>query len=170
MNIQTRRIAACGLLTAVALVLSLVERMFPLSAAVHIPGIKLGLANVVTLFALVRLNRRDALAILLIRVTLASVFMGSVTSFLFALSGGLLAMLTMSLLLPGRGRWVSLVGVSIAGAAAHNIGQICAAMLVLRSVYAAAYLPLLLLSALAMGFSTGIVSRVTIEHLEKIPF
>ena len=116
MNIQTRRIAACGLLTAVALVLSLVERMFPLSAAVPIPGIKLGLANVVTLFALVRLNRRDALAILLIRVTLASVFMGSVTSFLFALSGGLLAMLTMSLLLPGRGRWVSLVGVSIAGA------------------------------------------------------
>ena len=170
MNIQTRRIAACGLLTAVALVLSLVERMFPLSAAVPIPGIKLGLANVVTLFALVRLNRRDALAILLIRVTLASVFMGSVTSFLFALSGGLLAMLTMSLLLPGRGRWVSLVGVSIAGAAAHNIGQICAAMLVLRSVYTAAYLPLLLLSALAMGFSTGIVSRVTIEHLEKIPF
>ena len=170
MNIQTRRIAACGLLTAVALVLSLVERMFPLSAAVPIPGIKLGLANVVTLFALVRLNRRDALAILLIRVTLASVFMGSVTSFLFALSGGLLAMLTMSLLLPGRGRWVSLVGVSIAGAAAHNVGQICAAMLVLRSVYAAAYLPLLLLSALAMGFSTGIVSRVTIEHLEKIPF
>ena len=170
MNIQTRRIAACGLLTAVALVLSLVERMFPLSAAVPIPGIKLGLANVVTLFALVRLNRRDALAILLIRVTLASVFMGSVTSFLFALSGGLLAMLTMSLLLPGRGRWVSLVGVSIAGAAAHNIGQICAAMLVLRAVYAAAYLPLLLLSALAMGFSTGIVSRVTIEHLEKIPF
>ena len=170
MNIQTRRIAACGLLTAVALVLSLVERMFPLSAAVPIPGIKLGLANVVTLFALVRLNRRNALAILLIRVTLASVFMGSVTSFLFALSGGLLAMLTMSLLLPGRGRWVSLVGVSIAGAAAHNIGQICAAMLVLRSVYAAAYLPLLLLSALAMGFSTGIVSRVTIEHLEKIPF
>lgn len=170
MNIQTRRIAACGLLTAVALVLSLVERMFPLSAAVPIPGIKLGLANVVTLFALVRLNRRDALAILLIRVTLASVFMGSVTSFLFALSGGLLAMLTMSLLLPGRGRWVSLVGVSIAGAAAHNIGQICAAMLVLRSVYAAAYLPLLLLSALTMGFSTGIVSRVTIEHLEKIPF
>jgi len=170
LNIQTRRIAACGLLTAVALVLSLVERMFPLSAAVPIPGIKLGLANVVTLFALVRLNRRNALAILLIRVTLASVFMGSVTSFLFALSGGLLAMLTMSLLLPGRGRWVSLVGVSIAGAAAHNIGQICAAMLVLRSVYAAAYLPLLLLSALAMGFSTGIVSRVTIEHLEKIPF
>ena len=170
MNGGTRRIAVCGLLTAVALVLSLVERMFPLSAVVPIPGIKLGLANVVTLFALVRLGRRDAFAILLVRVTLASVFMGSVTSFLFALFGGLLALLTMALLLPGRDRWFSLIGISIAGAAAHNIGQIGAAMLVLRSVYVAAYLPLLLLSALVMGVTTGIVSRVTIEHLEKISF
>lgn len=170
MNGGTRRIAVCGLLTAVALVLSLVERMFPLSAVVPIPGIKLGLANVATLFALVRLGRRDAFAILLVRVTLASVFMGSVTSFLFALFGGLLALLTMALLLPGRDRWFSLIGISIAGAAAHNIGQIGAAMLVLRSVYVAAYLPLLLLSALVMGVTTGIVSRVTIEHLEKISF
>lgn len=170
MNGGTRRIAVCGLLTAVALVLSLVERMFPLSAVVPIPGIKLGLANVATLFALVRLGRRDAFAILLVRVTLASVFMGSVTSFLFALFGGLLALLTMALLLPGRDRWFSLIGISVAGAAAHNIGQIGAAMLVLRSVYVAAYLPLLLLSALVMGVTTGIVSRVTIEHLEKISF
>lgn len=170
MNGKTRRIAVCGLLTAVALVLSLVERMFPLSAAIPIPGIKLGLANVATLFALARLGRRDAFAILLVRVTLASVFMGSVTSFLFALFGGLLALLTMALLLPGRDRWFSFIGISIAGAAAHNIGQVCAAMLVLRSVYVAAYLPLLLLSALAMGVTTGIVSRVTIEHLEKISF
>lgn len=170
MNGRTRRIAVCGLLTAVALVLSLVERMFPLSAVVPIPGIKLGLANVATLFALVRLGRRDAFAILLVRVILASVFMGSITSFLFALFGGLLALLTMALLLPGRDRWFSLIGISIAGAAAHNIGQIGAAMLVLRSVYVAAYLPLLLLSALVMGVTTGIVSRVTIEHLEKISF
>ena len=170
MNGRTRRIAVCGLLTAVALVLSLVERMFPLSAVVPIPGIKLGLANVATLFALVRLGRRDAFAILLVRVILASVFMGSITSFLFALFGGLLALLTMALLLPGCNLWFSLIGISIAGAAAHNIGQIGAAMLVLRSVYVAAYLPLLLLSALVMGVTTGIVSRVTIEHLEKISF
>lgn len=170
MNGKAGRIAACGLLTALALVLSLVERMFPLSAAVPVPGIKLGLANVVSLFALVRLRRRDALAILLTRVTLASVFMGSVTSFLFALFGGLLALGAMALLLPGRDKWVSLIGISVAGAAAHNIGQICAAMLVLRSAYVAAYLPLLLLSSLVMGVTTGIVSRLTIEHLEKISF
>ena len=170
MNGKSKRIALCGLLTATALVLSLVERMFPVSAVIPIPGVKLGLANVVTLFALVRLNRRDALAVLLVRVTLASAFMGSITSFLFALFGGLLAMLVMLLLLPGRDRWISFIGISAAGAAAHNIGQIGAAMLVLRSVYVAAYLPLLLLSGLVMGISTGIVSRAVIEQLEKISF
>lgn len=168
MSGNAKRVALCGLLTALALALSLVERMFPLSAVVPVPGIKLGLANVVTLFALTRLRKRDAAAILIVRVTLASVFMGSVTSFLFAAFGGFLALAVMALLLPLRGRWLSLIGVSIAGAAAHNIGQIGAAMLVLRSVYVAAYLPLLLLSGLVMGTATGLVCRSALDHLEKI--
>ncbi|RKJ73056.1 Gx transporter family protein [Butyricicoccus sp. 1XD8-22] len=170
MNSKAKRIAVCGLLTALALVLSLVERMFPLSAAVPVPGIKLGLANVVTLFALTRLGKRDAFAVLLVRVVLASVFMGSVTSFLFALFGGVLALAVMALLLPFEGRWFSIPGISVAGAAAHNIGQIGAAMLVLRSVYVAAYLPLLLVSALVTGLVTGLTCRATLEHLEKISF
>lgn len=170
MNSKAKRIAVCGFLTALALVLSLVERLFPLSAAVPVPGIKLGLANVVTLFALTRLGKRDAFAVLLVRVVLASVFMGSVTSFLFALFGGVLALAVMALLLPFEGRWFSIPGISAAGAAAHNIGQIGAAMLVLRSVYVAAYLPLLLVSALVMGLVTGLTCRATLEHLEKISF
>ncbi|MCI9484759.1 MAG: Gx transporter family protein [Clostridiaceae bacterium] len=170
MNSKAKRVAVCGLLTALALVLSLVERLFPLSAAVPVPGIKLGLANVVTLFALTRLGKRDAFAVLLVRVVLASVFMGSVTSFLFALFGGVLALAVMALLLPFEGRWFSIPGISAAGAAAHNIGQIGAAMLVLRSVYVAAYLPLLLVSALVMGLVTGLTCRATLEHLEKISF
>lgn len=170
MNSKAKRVAVCGLLTALALVLSLVERLFPLSALVPVPGIKLGLANVVTLFALTRLGKRGAFAILLVRVSLASVFMGSVTSFLFALFGGVLALAVMALLLPFEGRWFSIPGISIAGAAAHNIGQIGAAMLVLRSVYVAAYLPLLLVSALVMGLVTGLTCRATLEHLEKISF
>lgn len=170
MNSKAKRVAVCGLLTALALVLSLVERMFPLSAAVPVPGIKLGLANVVTLFALTRLGKRDAFTVLLVRVVLASVFMGSVTSFLFALFGGVLALAVMALLLPFEGRWFSIPGISVAGAAAHNIGQIGAAMLVLRSVYVAAYLPLLLVSALVTGLVTGLTCRATLEHLEKISF
>ncbi|MGM9613165.1 MAG: Gx transporter family protein, partial [Butyricicoccus sp.] len=149
-----KKIAQGGLLVAVALVLSLIEKMFPLQAVVPIPGIKLGLANVVTLFALTVLGTRQAVVIVLCRVTLAAIFMGSITGFLFSLFGGLLALFVMRALLLREGTWFSLVGVSIGGAAAHNIGQIFAAMLTLGTVDVAGYLPLLL-SAIPMGFVTG---------------
>ena len=168
MNGKSKRIALCGLLTATALVLSLVERMFPVSAVIPIPGIKLGLANVVTLFALIRLNRRDALAVLLVRVTLASVFMGSITSFLFALFGGLLAMLVMLLLLPGRDRWISFIGISAAGAAAHNIGQIAVAVLVLQTGLLMYYLPFLLVAGCVAGACIGFVGGILVKRLHGL--
>ncbi|MGN0993984.1 MAG: Gx transporter family protein [Butyricicoccus sp.] len=165
---KTRDIALCGLLVTVALVLSIIEKMFPLQAVVPIPGIKLGLANVVTVFALARLDTRRAVAIVLCRVTLASIFMGSITGFAFALCGGLLALAIMRLLLPLTGRSLSLLGVSVAGAAAHNIGQICAAVGVLGTFDVVGYLPLLLLSAIPMGLVTGLTARETLQHLDKI--
>lgn len=165
-----KKIAQGGLLVAVALVLSLVEKMFPLQAVVPIPGIKLGLANVVTLFALTLLGTRAALTILLCRVTLASIFMGSITGFLFSLFGGLLALLIMRLLLLREGRWFSLVGVSIGGAAAHNIGQIGAAILTLGTLNVAAYLPLLLVSSIPMGWVTGLTASAVLNHWKKIRF
>ena len=165
-----KKIAQGGLLVAVALVLSLVEKMFPLQAVVPIPGIKLGLANVVTQFALTQLGTRAAQAILLCRVTLASIFMGSITGFLFSLFGGLLALLVMRLLLLREGRWFSLVGVSIGGAAAHNIGQIGAAILTLGTLNVAAYLPLLLVSSIPMGWVTGLTASAVLNHWKKIRF
>lgn len=165
-----KKIAQGGLLVAVALVLSLVEKMFPLQAVVPIPGIKLGLANVVTLFALTLLGTQAALTILLCRVTLASIFMGSITGFLFSLFGGLLALLVMRLLLLREDRWFSLVGVSIGGAAAHNIGQIGAAILTLGTLNVAAYLPLLLVSSIPMGWVTGLTASAVLNHWKKIRF
>ncbi len=165
-----KKIAQGGLLVAVALVLSLIEKMFPLQAVIPIPGIKLGLANVVTLFALTVLGTRQAVVIVLCRVTLAAIFMGSITGFLFSLFGGLLALFAMRGLLVREGTWFSLVGVSIGGAAAHNIGQICAAMLTLGTVDVAGYLPLLLLSAIPMGFVTGLTASAVLGHLKKIQF
>ena len=165
-----KKIAQGGLLVAVALVLSLIEKMFPLQAVIPIPGIKLGLANVVTLFALTVLGTRQAVVIVLCRVTLAAIFMGSITGFLFSLFGGLLALFVMRVLLVRAGTWFSLVGVSIGGAAAHNIGQICAAMLTLGTVDVAGYLPLLLLSAIPMGFVTGLTASAVLGHLKKIQF
>ncbi len=165
---KAKQIARCGVLIAVALVLSLVEKMIPIQALVPVPGIKLGLANVVTVFALTRLSLRETCAIVLVRVTLASVFMGSVTGFLFSLFGGLLSMLVMKLLLFGLGRCFSLMGISVAGAAAHNIGQIAAAVLVLGTVHVIGYLPFLLLVSIPMGIVTGMVCAIVLGHLERI--
>lgn len=165
---KSKQIALCGVLVAVALVLSLVEKMIPIQALVPVPGIKLGLANVVTVFALTHLRLRETIAIILVRVTLASVFMGSVTAFLFSLFGSLLAMAVMKLLFYGEGICFSLAGISVAGAAAHNIGQIGAAILVLGTTDVIGYLPMLLVVSIPMGLVTGLVCTVVLGHLNAL--
>ena len=132
---KAKKITLCGLLTALAVVLSLVERLFPLDAVVPVPGVKLGLANVVTLFALTRVSARDALAVVVCRVAISSLLMGSVTAFLFSLFGGLLSLIVMWALLRAEGTFCSLLGVSVAGAAAHNIGQVIAAVIWMKGLY-----------------------------------
>ncbi|MDO5142536.1 MAG: Gx transporter family protein [Eubacteriales bacterium] len=165
---KTRTITTCGLLAALAVVLSLVERLFPLDAVVPVPGVKLGLANVVTLFALTRLSVREALAVMLCRVTIAALLMGSVSAFLFSLLGGLLSLVVMALLLRLEGRFCSLLGVSVAGAAAHNVGQIAAAMLWLKTTAVLTYLPFLLVMSVPLGLVTGLTCAVVLSHLKKI--
>lgn len=165
---KSKQIALCGVLVAVALVLSLVEKMIPIQALVPVPGIKLGLANVVTVFALTHLRLRETIAIILVRVTLASVFMGSITAFLFSLFGSLLAMAVMKLLFYGEGICFSLAGISVAGAAAHNIGQIGAAVVVLGTTDVIGYLPMLLVVSIPMGLVTGLVCTVVLGHLKTL--
>ena len=165
---RMQRIALCGLLTSLALVLSLVERWIPLNLVVPVPGIKLGRANIITLFALTTMRKREAAAILFCRVSLASVFAGSITSFLFSLFGGFLSLGVMALLLTRQDRWFSLYGISAAGAAAHDIGQIVAAMLVLGTTDVLGYLPLLLLTAIPLGIITGFICKSVLSHLKKI--
>lgn len=167
---QPKKLTLCGMLTALAIVLSLAERLFPLDAIVPVPGVKLGLANVVTLFALTRLSVRDAVAILLCRVALSSLLMGSVTAFLFSLFGGLLALAVMGLLLRAEGKFCSVLGVSVAGAAAHNIGQIIAAVIWMKTGAVIAYLPLLLVMSVPLGLVTGLTAAIVLSHLQKIDF
>ena len=107
---KTKKLTLCGLLTALAVVLSLVERLFPLDAVVPVPGVKLGLANVVTLFALTRVSARDALAVVVCRVAISSLLMGSVTAFLFSLFGGLLALVERVELIDSTDRTIDLGG------------------------------------------------------------
>lgn len=153
-----RRVALNGLMIAVALVLSIAERWVPLSAIVPIPGIKLGLANIVTLFALYHFRSRDAWSILIARCLLAALLTGSMTSLLFSLSGGVLALLSMQAAIRFGPRLLSITGVSVAGAAAHNIGQIAAASLTLRSTAIFAYLPVLLVSGAVTGMLVALLA------------
>lgn len=150
---QIRRLALCACLTALALALSYAERMIPLGLLIPLPGIKLGLANVVTLFALCYLGPGEALTILLARCFLGSLFAGSLSGLIFSVAGGLLAMLVMWIAV--RGHRLSVYGVSICGAAAHNIGQICAGIWVMGTWTVLSYLPLLLLVSVASGALTG---------------
>lgn len=150
---RTKKLTLCALMTALALALSYAERFIPLQLIVPLPGIKLGLANIVTLVAIYLLGGKSAFAIVVLRCFLGAVFGGGITGFLFSVTGGLLAVAVMV----GAARlpWLSVFGVSILGAAAHNIGQICAAMALMQSVYVGAYLPYLLAVGLVTGFATG---------------
>lgn len=155
---QIRRLTQGAVLTALALVLSIVERWIPLDLIVPIPGIKLGLANIVTLFALLRLSPLDAAIILLIRSMVMGLITGP-TTLMFSLAGGTLALLVMWLLSRWEGRVFSLVGISLAGAAAHNIGQISVAVLLLSEpLLLLMYLPPLLLAGLVTGTLTGVAA------------
>ena len=168
MKLTTKKLALCAVLTALALGLSTLESLFPVSVLVPLPGIKLGLANIVTVFALYRLGDIPALAILIARCLLGAMFAGNASALLFSLMGGVLAMLTMIVLRRVRG--LSVYGVSIAGAAAHNIGQICAAIVVLGGTAVLGYLPVLLGVSLLTGSLTGFVASLLFRAMRGIYF
>lgn len=151
---------------ALALALSYTERLIPLQMLVPLPGIKLGLANIVTLVALYLFGKKSAYTILILRCVLGAVFGGGITGLMFSLTGGVLALSVMAI--AQRIPCFSIYGVSILGAAAHNIGQILAAILLMQSIYIGSYLPYLLVVALFTGFATGSAAAGVIYVLKKI--
>ena len=150
---STKKMLQCAILLSLALVLSYFERFIPLQLLVPLPGVKLGLANIVTLSVMYMMGARYAYVILILRCIMGAMFGGGVMSLAFSLTGGLMALTVM--LVCAHLPVFSVYGVSILGAAAHNVGQICAAMVIMDSVYVAAYLPYLLMVALVTGFATG---------------
>ena len=163
MKTTTRQLTLCAMLTALALALSWVERFLPLSLLIPLPGIKLGLANIVTLFALYALGPAQALLILLCRCTLGALFAGNLNALIYSLFGGVAAMLTMILL--QKGKRLSVYGVSLGGAAAHNCGQVAAAVLTLGNTAPLYYLPVLLGVSLFTGALTGLIAACLFRAL-----
>lgn len=150
---KAKQISLCSVLIALALALSYTERFIPLQLIVPLPGIKLGLANIVTLVALYLFKTKYAYMILIPRCILGAVFGGGITGLVFSICGGILALIVMSL--AKKGSLFSVYGVSIFGAAAHNVGQILASMVLMDSVYIGSYLPYLLVVAVFTGLLTG---------------
>ena len=153
---KTKKLTSCAVLISLALALSYMERFIPLQMVIPLPGIKLGLANIVTLIALYYLVWKSAYAIVFIRCLMGAIFGGGISGLLFSLTGGLLSLSVM--LLAKKMSCFSVYGVSILGAATHNIGQILAAMVLMQSVYIGAYLPYLLIVALLTGYATGLAA------------
>ncbi|NLD48211.1 MAG: Gx transporter family protein [Clostridiaceae bacterium] len=163
---KTRKTVLLAILVSQALVLSIIESGIPVPVPVY--GVKLGLANIITIIVIVFFGLRETIAVVLARTILSSVFAGQGLSyFLFSIAGGLLSAAVMSLLYKSRPGLFSITGISLAGAVAHNIGQIIVAGIIMKDFAVAIYLPVLLVSGCITGFFVGLVSNFLKNALEK---
>lgn len=162
---KTQKLTRMALLAAVSLGIYVLEAQIP--SPIPVAGIKLGLSNVITVYAVFAFGPWEALAILLVRVLLGSMFTGQMMALAYSLAGGLLSLLAMLLLrklLTPKQIWVA----SVAGGICHNIGQILVAMAVTSTPSIAVYLPVLILSGLVTGLFTGLCAQYLIHHMKKI--
>lgn len=163
-----RKIAYLGLFSALSIVLSTLEGFIPLQAVIPLPGIKIGIANVITLLLLYRFSPWDALGVLTVRCAVCALLFGTPVSFAFSLTGGILAWCGMYFA-SHKPRLFSYCGVSIIGAALHNTGQTFAAAVLMQDAHIFAYLPVLLLVSLLSGTLVGLIFLPIHTKLPKTP-
>ena len=165
MKLHVRRLCLAAILTACALILFVVEAQFP--SLTTIPGVKLGLSNIVTVFSLYTLGPALSLAILLARILLGALLTGQISAILYSLAGGLPAFALCALLqrcIPLKQLWV----VSIFGAVMHNLGQLLAAVLITATPSLFYTFPFLCLAALFSGLLTGLCAQLLLLRLRKL--
>ena len=176
LSFSVRKLALMAVLTAVSLIVFIIEAQIPLP--VPVPGAKLGLSNAVTLFALflgcqgdgsvvnrtVPLTTGNVLMILLARIILGAVFTGRVVAFIYSITGGILAFAAMAVMrkfVTNKQIWAC----GAVGAVFHNIGQICAAMVITGTPAIAAYLPVLIIVGVITGVITGLTAQLTVSRI-----
>ena len=160
---DNRRIALYGMLIALAFVFSYIEFLIPINLGV--PGVKLGLANLVNVAALYTMGPASAAVISIIRVVLNGLTFGNLSMMLYSLAGAFLSIIVMSVL--KKLDILSITGVSIAGGAAHNIGQLLVAAAVLETSSIFYYLPVLLIAGTIAGTLIGIVGAIITKRLSS---
>lgn len=161
---RAKTIAVTGLCVALALILAYVELLLPPLAAA-IPGIKMGLPNVIVVFLLYRRGVRSAIGVSLLRIVLVGILFGNAMSLMYSLAGGVLSLLVMIGL--RRIDRLSVVGVSVAGAVAHNVGQILTAMVLLDTAQLAYYLVVLAVTGTVAGILIGLCGALLIRRIPE---
>ncbi len=159
---NTKRLTQLALLSAVALIIFIIELQIP--NLVPIPGVKLGLANIVTVYAVYRYKPSEVCLIVFVRIVLGSMFGGTAISFLYSLGGAvccLCGMLLLKRVIPLSQLWIS----SPCGAIFHNIGQITVAMLIMRTSAVFVYLPTLMVTGIIAGIFTGVCGQILVRRI-----
>ena len=152
-----------AILTALAMIFSYVEAILPFSIA--IPGVKLGIANIVVVIALYKFGVRMALSINVIRIVVSGLLFSGAFGIFYSLAGGILSFIAM--LIIRRFKCFSIVGVSLTGGVFHNLGQLLTAAFLVSNLKMFVYFPVLLFSGLATGIIIGIVAGLVLEKLDK---
>ncbi len=165
MMTKTKHLVILAIFVSQALILSLIESWIAIPSPV--PGVKLGLANIITLVTLVFFSLKDTLGVVTVRCLLGSLLGGGLILFPYSLAGGLLSTVVMYLFRRKMDKSFSLLGISIAGAIAHNIGQLTVAAFMTGGFAVFGYLPVLMISGILMGCFIGLTARLLINALKK---
>lgn len=163
MKNRSKSVAIMGLFISLALIMAYIEILIP-PLFPSLPGIKMGLPNVIIIFLLYRRSAKSAICVSLLRMVLVTLLFGNSMMFLYSLAGGFLSILIMILL--RRINFLSVVGVSVAGAVMHNVGQVLMAMLLLETAEIGYYLVVLTLVGIATGVFVGLCGSALIN---KVP-
>ena len=160
------RVAYFGVFTALALIFSYVESLIPIQLG--IPGVKLGLANLIIVIALYKMRLSEVFLLSIVRILLSGFLFGNYFSILYSLAGGLLSLAVMALL--KKAGDFSVMGISMAGGVFHNVGQLVVAMMVVETFSVGYYLPVLLVAGLVTGFLIGVAAGEMLKRLLNIQF
>ena len=155
------KVAYFGVFTALTLIFSYVETLIPIHLG--IPGVKLGLANLIIVITLYKMGVKEAYILSVVRVVLAGFIFGNMFSILYGMAGGLLS-LTVMIFLKKTDKF-SVMGISMAGGVFHNVGQLIMASIVLESLSITYYLPVLLISGVLTGFFIGFIANEMLKRL-----
>lgn len=156
------KVAYFGVFTALALIFSYVESLIPIHMG--IPGVKLGLANLIIVIALYKMSIRETYILSIVRIVLAGFMFGNLFAIFYSLAGGILSLTIMSIL--KKTDKFSVFGISMAGGVFHNVGQLVMAAFVLESISIGYYFPVLLVSGLLTGFLIGIIANEMMKRLK----